>query len=101
MQPSLLGLAAAVLFPFVLVAQERQAPKKAPTLAESFEAARKAADEERIGAAIAALETAIKELQKKQRAGVLAALPKPEGWEVEDTPVDEASAELGAGLLGM
>lgn len=82
------------------IAQERSGPKKTPTFPEAIEAAKKAAEAEKFGAAIAALQAAIKDLQKKQRAAILAALPKPEGWQIEDAAVDEQAEALGIGMLG-
>lgn len=82
------------------LAQERSAPKKPLTFAEAIEAAKKAAEADKLGAAIAALQAAIKDLQKKQRVAILAALPKPDGWQIEDPAVDEQAEALGVGLLG-
>lgn len=81
-------------------AQERSAPKKAPTFPEAVDAAKKAVEADKLGAAIAALQAAIRDLQKKQRTQVLAALPKPEGWEVEDPQPDEQADNLAASVLG-
>lgn len=83
----------------VAIAQERAAPKKVPTFPEAIEAAKKAVDAEKLGAAIAALQAAIRDLQKKQRTAVLAALPKPEGWTIEDPAVDEQAADLAASMM--
>ncbi|MFO1029688.1 MAG: hypothetical protein U1F60_01295 [Planctomycetota bacterium] len=83
----------------VAVAQERAAPKKVLTFPEAVDAAKKAVDAEKLGAAIAALQAAIRDLQKKQRAAVLACLPKPVGWTVEDPVVDEQSADLAASMM--
>ncbi|HZN39554.1 MAG TPA: hypothetical protein VFD82_12170 [Planctomycetota bacterium] len=80
-------------------AQERSGPKKPQTFAEAIETAKKAVEADKLGAAIAALQAAVADLQKKQRAAILAALPKPDGWQVEDQAVDE-QAELTAGMLG-
>jgi hypothetical protein len=96
----------AVLFAVALcvppsIAQERSAPKKAPGFAEAVENAKKAAEAEKIGAAIAALQAAIRDLQKKQRAQVLEAMPKPAGWEVQDDAVDESTEAISAGLAAM
>ena len=82
------------------IAQERSAPKKPATFAEAIESAKKAAEAEKLGAAIAALQAAIRDLQKKQRVAILAALPKPDGWQVEDTVPDEQQEAIGIGLLG-
>ena len=82
-------------------AQERSAPKKALTFAEAIDAAKKAVEADNPGAAIAALHAAIKDVQKKQRAAILAALPKPEGWQVEDPTQDETSNDLAASMMGI
>jgi len=80
-----------------VVGQQRTAPKKAATLPEALEQAKKAAEAEQFGSAIAALQEAIRLLQKQQRTAVLASLPKPEGYEVQDDEVDE-NAEALTGL---
>lgn len=82
------------------VAQERAAKKKDPAFPEAIEQAKKNVEEEKLGAAIAALQAAIKDLQKKQRAAVLAALPKPEGWTFRDQETDEAADQVAAGMIG-
>jgi hypothetical protein len=81
-------------------AQERSGPKKPATFAEAVETAKKAVEADKLGAAIAALQAALTDLQKKQRAAILAALPKPEGWQVEDQVVDEQAENLAASMLG-
>ncbi|MFY9344674.1 MAG: hypothetical protein WAT39_19430 [Planctomycetota bacterium] len=83
---------------FAAAAQERSGPKKTPTFPEAVEQAKKAVEADKLGAAIAALQAAIRDLQKKQRAAVLACLPKPEGWTVEDDAVDENSEAIAAGI---
>jgi hypothetical protein len=80
--------------------QERSAPKKPATFPEAIDAAKKAVEADKLGAAIAALQAAIKDLQKKQRAQVLAALPKPDGWQIEDQQPDEQADNLAAGMFG-
>lgn len=82
-------------------AQERTGAKKVLAFPEAVEAAKKAVEAEKFGAAIAALQAAVKDLQKKQRVAVLAGLPKPDGWQIEDQAVDEPAADLTAGLLGV
>ncbi len=97
-------LLVSLLSAFLLVpatAQERSGPKKNPTFPEAIEIAKKNVEQEKLGAAIAVLQAAIKDLQKKQRAAVLAALPKPEGWTVRDQAPDAASEDVAAGLLGV
>ena len=95
-------IAVAVLGSLLLstLAQERSGPKKSPTFAEAVETAKKAVEADKLGAAIAALQAALTDLQKKQRAAILAALPKPDGWQVEDEAVDEQAENLAAGMLG-
>ncbi|MCU0864942.1 MAG: hypothetical protein MUC36_14220 [Planctomycetes bacterium] len=72
-----------------LLAQERKAVKKPATFPEAVEQAKKAVEEDKLGAAVAALQAAIRDLQKKQRAQILTALPKPEGFEFRDEEVDD------------
>ena len=98
-----IALITAVIVGSLLVAtpaQERSGPKKSPPFAEAVETAKKAVEAEKLGAAIAALQAALVDLQKKQRAAILAALPKPDGWQVEDQAVDEQAENLTAGMLG-
>jgi hypothetical protein len=81
------------------VGQERVAPNKPPAFPEAVEQAKRAVEGEKYGAAIAALQAAILDLQKKQRAAVLAGMPKPAGFEVHDDEVDESAATFNAGLI--
>ena len=81
------------------VGQERTAPQKPPTFPEAVDQAKRAADGEQYGAAIAALQAAIRDLQKKQRAAVLAGMPKVAGFEVQDDQVDENVAQFQAALI--
>lgn len=90
-----LSLFAAVLFAAPLCAQERSAPKKAPTFPEAVDQAKKAVEAEKLGAAITALQAAIRDLQKKQRIAIQACLPKPEGWTIRDDEVDESAETMG------
>jgi len=83
------------------LAQTRTAPKKEPTLPEALDQATKAAEGEQYGAAIAALQAAIKLLQKKQRVAILAGMPKPQGWEISDDEPDEATDAFTAGFAGI
>lgn len=84
------------------LAQERSAPNKAPTFTEAVEQAKKATEADKLGAAIAALQAAIRDLQKKQRVQILAALPKPDGFEFRDEEVDEkTNAALGLAAMGL
>ncbi len=81
------------------MAQKRTAPKKEATFAEAVETAKKAFDAQDHGAAISALQEAIRAVQKLQRTAILAALPKPDGWEVtDDEPVDTAANPFAAGM---
>jgi hypothetical protein len=100
MRTRTLALLALIAFVPVLNAQERAGAKKVLTFAEAVEQAKKAAEAEKLGAAIAALQAAIKDLQKKQRTAILAAMPKPEGWQIQDQSPDEQSADIAAGVLG-
>ena len=81
------------------VGQERTAPQKPPTFPEAVDQAKRAADGEQYGAAIAALQAAIRDLQKKQRAAVLAGMPKVAGFEVQDDQVDDNAAQFQAALI--
>ena len=98
MRNTLLVLSTLLLLPAAMP-QERQGAKKVLTFPEAVEAATKAVDAEKTGAAIAALQAAIKDLQKKQRAQILACMPKPDGWEIEDSPEDSGN-DLTIGMLG-
>ncbi len=91
----------AILALFPALPQERSGAKKALTFTEGIDAAKKAVEAEKYGAAIAGLQAAIKDLQKKQRVQILAALPKPDGWQVEDPAADEQANDVAAGLLGV
>lgn len=84
-----------------VIGQQRTAPKKPATLPEALENAKRAADGEQFGSAIAALQEAIKLLQKQQRAAVLAILPKLEGYEVQDDEIDENADALTGGMFVM
>ncbi len=97
MRNLLLVLSTLLVLPAAM-SQERAGAKKPLTFAEAIEQAKKAVDADKMGAAIAALQAAMKDLHKKQRVSVLANLPKPEGWLIED-PTDEA-ADATVGLLG-
>jgi hypothetical protein len=89
----------AATFAAAAPAQERVSQPKAPTFPEAVEQAKKAVDGEKYGAAIAALQAAIRDLQKKQRAAVLTGLPKPAGFEIHDDEVDESAAAFQAALM--
>ena len=91
-------LFSALLFVPAAAAQERSAPKKPPTFPEAVELAKKAVETEKLGAAITALQAAIRDLQKKQRTAVLACMPSPEGWTIQEETVDENAEAMGAGM---
>jgi hypothetical protein len=95
----LLSLALAAPSP----AQKRAAAKADPTFAEAVELAKKAADASEFGSAISALQAAIRDLQKKQRVAILAALPKPAGWEIEDEAPAAGNelVEASVAMVGM
>jgi hypothetical protein len=82
-----------------VLGQERVTPQKPPTFPEAVDQAKRAADGEQYGAAIAALQAAIRDLQKKQRAVVLAGMLKAAGFEVQDDQVDENAAAFQAALI--
>lgn len=85
-----------------VLAQERSAPKKPATFPEAIEQAKKAVESDKLGAAIAALQAAIRDLQKKQRTQILAAMPKPDGFEFRDEQFDEKTNEaLGLAAMGL
>jgi hypothetical protein len=98
MRKLLLVLSTLLVLPAALP-QERAGAKKVLTFPEAVDVAKKAVEAEKMGAAIAALQAAIRDLQKKQRAQILACLPKPEGWQVEDS-ADDASNDIAIGMLG-
>lgn len=85
-----------------ITAQKRAAATKEPTFPEAIEQAKKAYEATDFAAAVAALQAAIREVQKKQRAAVLVALPKPEGFTIrdDDAPKD-ADNPFAAGLLAL
>jgi hypothetical protein len=89
-----------LLFP--LAAQKRSQPKEM-TFPEATAAAAKAYESQDYGAAVSALQEALKLAHKKQREMIVAALAAPEGWEAEggneteDNPF-AAMAGLGAAV---
>lgn len=98
--PTLLALA--VLFAAPAVAQKRAAPKKETTFPEAVEQAKKAVDAQEYGAAVSALQAAIRAVQKVQRTAILAALPKPEGFAIKDDEVkDDEANPFGAGMAAL
>lgn len=99
-QPLPLLLVALLAVP--AVAQTRSAPKKDPTFPEAVEQAKQAVADEKYGSAVSSLQAAIRAVQKAQRAAILAGLPKPEGFEIEDEePSDSTDAWAGVAAFGM
>lgn len=85
-------------------AQRRTAPKKELSFTDAVAAAQKAFEAQDYGSAVSALQAAIKAVQKLQRVSILAALPKPDGFTVQDEqPEEEAANPFAAGmaLMGM
>lgn len=96
-----ISLLVAAMWSAPAVVQQRAAQKKPPTFPEAIELATKALEGEQFGSAISALQGAIRDLQKKQRVAVLAGMPKPEGFEIQDQQVDDAAEELSAGIAAV
>lgn len=92
MRTRLLGLFAVSLLVVPGVAQKRAAAVKEASFADAVAAATKAFDAKEYGAAITALQNAIRAVQKLQRVAILAALPQPAGFTVRD---DEAREDEG------
>jgi hypothetical protein len=93
-----------ILLAVPAVAQKRAAAKKDLSFADAVVAAQKAFDAQDYGSAISALQAAMKAVQKLQRVTILAALPKPAGFEIKDEEApDEATNPFAAGMaaLGM
>ena len=92
-----------ILLAVPATAQKRATPKKAPTIAESIAQAEQALTSEAYGAAVAALQDAIRAVQKLQREAILANLPKPEGFEFEDVEPAADTEVWGAdvSMLGL
>jgi hypothetical protein len=84
------------------VAQKRAAATKEPTMPEAVEQAKKAFDAQEYGAAVSALQAAIRAVQKLQRTAILEALPKPEGFTFrdEDATADDANP-FAAGMAAI
>ncbi len=102
MNARLTGLLVAILLAVPALAQKRAATTKEPTFPEAVEQAKKAFDSKEYGAAISALQAAIRQAQKLQRVAILAALPQPEGFTShdEDAP-DQAGLPFAASLAVM
>lgn len=84
------------------LAQKRTAPKKDLNFADAVVAAQKAFETQDYGSAVSALQQAIKAVQKLQRVAILAALPKPAGWEIrDDEPEDMAANPFAAGFAAL
>ena len=84
-------------------AQKRTAPAAEPTFPEATETAQKAFDSKEYGAAVTALQAAIRAVQKLQRVAILEALPKPAGFEVRDDELrnDDATMNAAVTFLGL
>lgn len=89
MQTRLTGLLVATILAVPGLAQKRAAATKEASFPEAVEQAKKAFDGKEYGAAISALQAAIRAAQKLQRVAILAALPQPEGFRVEDEAVQD------------
>ncbi len=84
------------------VAQKRSSAPKELTFTDALVAAQKAFEAGEFGGAISALQAAIRDVQKKQRLAVLAALPKPAAFTVkDDDPKDETANPFAAGLAAL
>ena len=84
-------------------AQKRAAATKEPTFPEAVEQAKKSFDAQEYGAAVTALQAAIRAVQKLQRTAILTALPKPEGFTIrdEEPPKDDPASNPFAMTMGM
>lgn len=92
----------AVLLAVPGLAQKRSGPKKEPTFAEAVEIAKKAVDGNDLGAAVSALQAALRAVQKLQRTAILEAMPKPEGWSFRDEePQDQAQNPFAGATAGL
>lgn len=80
------------------IAQRRSAPQKELAFPEAIEAAKKAFDAKEHGAAVSALQAAIRAVQKLQRTAILEALPKPDGYEIQDEEAKDEAAPFAVGL---
>jgi len=96
--PFLFGLLTVPAF-----AQKRSAPAAEPTFPEATEKAKKAFDNKEYGAAVTALQAAIRAVQKLQRVAILEALPKATGFEVRDDEArnDDPTMGAAAAFLGL
>lgn len=81
-----------------LPAQKRAAPKQEQTFPEVIKAATAAFDAKEFGAAVTALQEALRLAQQQQRLALVAALPKPAGWEFEDEKNEAADNPMLRGL---
>jgi hypothetical protein len=92
----------ATLLAVPATAQKRAAATKEASFPEAIEQAKKAFDSKEYGAAISALQAAMRAAQKLQRVAILAALPKPEGFTVQDDePQDTEGMPFAASLAVM
>lgn len=102
MQPRLVTLLVATLLTVPAFAQKRAAATKEPTFPEALEQAKTAFDGKEYGAAISALQVAIRAAQKLQRMAILAALPQPEGFTIRDEEVqDNEGLPFAASMAAM
>lgn len=102
MKSMLSGILAAVVLAVPVLAQKRAAATKEATFPEAVEQARKAFDSKEYGAAISALQAAIRAAQKLQRVAILAALPTPDGFAVRDEEVkDDAGLPFVATMAAL
>lgn len=102
MKTLLFGLLVATLLALPGTAQKRSAAVKEATFPEALEQAKKAFDNKEYGAAISALQAAMRVAQKLQRAAILAALPQPEGFTFQDEEAkDDAAAPFLAGMAAL
>ncbi len=96
-----IALALVLLSPLGALAQQRAAQPKVLTFADSVDEAKKQVSSDKLGAAISAMQAGIRDLQKKQRAEILEALPKPEGWEIKDQKTDDADEAIATGISAL
>ncbi len=102
MRPLALSFLSLLLTTLPAAAQKRAGATKEPTFPEAVEQAKKAFDGQEYGAAVSALQAAIRQVQKLQRTAVLEALPKPDGFTfTNEEPQGEEANPFAAGLAIM
>jgi hypothetical protein len=84
-----------------LAAQKRATPKQELTFPDLLKAATTAFEGKDFGAAVSALQEALRMAQQKQRDAIVAALPKPDGWKVEDEGNDAVDNPFLGGLAAL